>query len=190
MSLLILSRQKWRQKSGNISMSYFYILGELSGLFSSRILNASFGWPCCHLVQGLSASLEWGPERDERSFLGRRHFWDLSRELFPRVFFGTTLIGLMIHHDLCGNSHVLFEKHVCICDIRDHKERCFFFFRENASNLSDVRGGLAGGSKIPMRLTWLLSHRSCSPVGHGEGREAEWPSANLLQVILVWTEGT
>lgn len=32
---------------------------------------------------------------------------DLRRELFPHVFFGTTLIGLMIHHDLCGNSHVL-----------------------------------------------------------------------------------
>lgn len=128
-------------------------------------------------------------ETSDRS-LGADIFGTWAVNYFHVFFFGTTLIGLMIHHDLCGNSHVLFEKHVCICDIRDHKERCFFFFRENASNLSDVRGGLAGGSKIPMRLTWLLSHRSCSPVGHGEGREAEWPSANLLQVILVWTEGT
>lgn len=128
-------------------------------------------------------------ETSDRS-LGADIFGTWAVNYFHVFFFGTTLIGLMIHHDLCGNSHVLFEKHVCICDIRDDKERCFFFFRENASNLSDVRGGLAGGSKIPMRLTWLLSHRSCSPVGHGEGREAEWPSANLLQVILVWTEGT
>ena len=34
------------------------------------------------------------------------------------------------------------------CHIRDHKERCFFFLRENASNLSDVRGGRASGRKF------------------------------------------